>query len=81
MQSRKFKFNKRQLDSLPPTPPSSKSKETEYTDELCSGLKLIINRQGRKRFLFRYTYFSVKKIDTARRISSARHQHSSPDCQ
>ncbi|WP_194664735.1 tyrosine-type recombinase/integrase, partial [Vibrio anguillarum] len=61
MQSRKFKFNKRQLDSLPPTPPSSKSKETEYTDELCSGLKIIINRQGRRRFLFRYTYNRVKK--------------------
>ncbi|MDF4657634.1 integrase, partial [Vibrio parahaemolyticus] len=45
MQSRKFKFNKRQLDSLPPTPPTSKSKETEYTDELCSGLKMIVNRQ------------------------------------
>ncbi len=33
MQSRKFKFNKRQLDSLPPTPSTSRSKETEYTDE------------------------------------------------
>ncbi len=60
MQSRKF--NKRQLNSLPPTPPSSKSKETEYTDELCSGLKMIVNRQGRKRFLFRYTYNRVKNI-------------------
>ncbi|MFH4536139.1 site-specific integrase [Vibrio diabolicus] len=81
MQSRKFKFNKRQLDSLPPTPPTSKSKETEYTDELCSGLKLIINRQGRKRFLFRYTYNRVKKsvqlgeypaldIATARQIAN-----------
>ncbi|USD55214.1 tyrosine-type recombinase/integrase [Vibrio sp. SCSIO 43155] len=81
MQSRKFKFNKRQLDSLPPTPLSSKSKETEYTDELCSGLKLIINRQGRKRFLFRYTYNRVKKsvqlgeypaldIATARQIAN-----------
>jgi len=81
MQSRKFKFNKRQLDSLPPTPQSSRSKETEYTDELCSGLKLIINRQGRKRFLFRYTYNRVKKsiqlgeypaldINTARQIAN-----------
>lgn len=63
MQSRKFKFNKRQLDSLPPTPTptTSKSKETEYTDELCSGLKIIVNRQGRKRFLFRYTLHGTKK--------------------
>lgn len=81
MQSRKFKFNKRQLDSLPSTPPISKSKETEYTDELCSGLKLIVNKQGRKRFLFRYTYNRVKKsiqlgeypaldINTARQIAN-----------
>lgn len=81
MQSRKFKFNKRQLDSLPPTPSVSRSKETEYTDELCSGLKMIINRQGRKRFLFRYTYFGKKKslqigeypaldINTARQIAN-----------
>ncbi|MGS0677209.1 tyrosine-type recombinase/integrase [Shewanella sp. 125m-1] len=61
MLSKKFKFNKRQLDSLPPTPSTSRSKETEYTDELCSGLKLIVNRQGRKRFLFRYTLNQVKK--------------------
>ncbi|GAB6264511.1 tyrosine-type recombinase/integrase [Photobacterium sp. R1] len=81
MQSRKFKFNKRQLDSLPPTPTASKSKETEYTDELCSGLKLIVNRQGRKRFLFRYTYFGQKRslqigeypsldISTARQLAN-----------
>lgn len=81
MQSKKFKFNKRQLDSLPPTPSTSRSKETEYTDELCSGLKLIINRQGRKRFLFRYTLYGTKKsvqlgeypaigINTARQIAN-----------
>ena len=33
MQSRKFKFNKRQMDNLPPTLPDSRSRETEYTDE------------------------------------------------
>ncbi|HGY9612337.1 site-specific integrase [Vibrio harveyi] len=81
MKSKKFKFNKRQLDSLPPTPSTSRSKETEYTDELCSGLKLIVNRQGRKRFLFRYTLNGIKKsvqlgeypaidINTARQIAN-----------
>ncbi|MCU8150726.1 site-specific integrase [Vibrio vulnificus] len=81
MKSKKFKFNKRQLDSLPPTPSTSRSKETEYTDELCSGLKLIVNRQGRKRFLFRYTLHGTKKsiqlgeypaidISTARQIAN-----------
>jgi len=61
MQSRKFKFNKRQIDNLPPTLPDSRSRETEYTDEGCSGLKLIVNRQGRKRYLFRYTISGTKK--------------------
>lgn len=61
MQSRKFKFNKRQMDNLPPTAPDSRSNETEYTDEGCSGLKLIVNRQGRKRYLFRYTINGTKK--------------------
>lgn len=61
MQSRKFKFNKRQMDNLPPTPPDSRSRETEYTDEGCSGLKLIVNKQGRKRYLFRYSIQGVKK--------------------
>lgn len=81
MKSKKFKFNKRQLDSLPPTPSTSRSKETEYTDELCCGLKLIVNRQGRKRFLFRYTLHGTKKsvqlgeypaidINTARQIAN-----------
>ena len=81
MKSKKFKFNKRQLDSLPPTPSTSRSKETEYTDELCSGLKLIVNRQARKRFLFRYTLHGTKKsiqlgeypaidINTARQIAN-----------
>lgn len=60
MRSRKFKFNKRQIDSLPPTPSTSRSRETEWSDEICSGLKLIVNRQGRKRFLFRYT-LGIKK--------------------
>ena len=67
MQSRKFKFNKRQLDSLPPTPSTSRSKETEYTDQLCSGLKIIINRQGRKRLLFIQVHlFRQEKINSTR---------------
>jgi len=81
MQSRKFKFNKRQMDNLPPTPADSRSRETEYTDEGCTGLKLIVNRQGRKRYLFRYTTNGIKKslqlgeypsldIPTARQIAN-----------
>ena len=69
------------MDNLPPTPPDSRSRETEYTDEGCSGLKLIVNRQCRKRYLFRYTINGTKKslqlgeypaldIPTARQIAN-----------
>jgi len=57
----RFKFNKRQIDSLPATPEDSRSRETEYSDEASTGLRLIVNRQGRKRFLFRYTYLGKKR--------------------
>jgi len=57
----RFKFNKRQIDSLPATPENSRSRETEYSDEACSGLRIIVNRQNRKRFLFRYTFLKKKK--------------------
>lgn len=57
----RFKFNKRQIDSLPATPAGSKSRETEYSDEASTGLRLIVNRQGRKRFLFRYTFLGRKR--------------------
>ncbi|WP_353506592.1 site-specific integrase [Pseudoalteromonas apostichopi] len=36
-------------------------RETEYSDEACTGLRLIVNRQGRKRFLFRYTFLGRKR--------------------
>ncbi|KXO10124.1 hypothetical protein AKG98_910 [Moritella sp. JT01] len=49
------------MDNLPPTSPDSRSRETEYTDEGCSGLKLIVNRQGCKRYLFRYSISGTKK--------------------
>jgi len=57
----RFKFNKRQIDALPATPEDSRSRETEYSDEACTGLRLIVNRQGRKRFLFRYTFLGRKR--------------------
>ncbi len=41
----RFKFNKRQIDSLPATPADSRSRETEYSDEASTGLRLIVNRQ------------------------------------
>jgi integrase len=81
MKKRQYKFTKSFLDKLPPTPPESRSKETEYTDSGCTGLKLIVNKKGKKRFLFRYQFQGQKRglmvgefpsidIDTARLIAN-----------
>jgi len=59
--NRRFKFSKKLIDELPATPESSSSRETEYSDEACTGLRLIVNRAGRKRFLLRYSIYGKKK--------------------
>ena len=51
---RQFRFNKRSIDALPPCPADAGSKEVEYSDLEISGLRLQVNRMGRKFFLFRY---------------------------
>lgn len=51
---RQFRFNKRSIDALPPCPATAASKEVEYSDLEIGGLRLQVNRQGRKAFLFRY---------------------------
>lgn len=51
---RQFKFAKRAIDALPPCPADSPSKEIEYSDQEIGGLRLQVNRLGRKAFLFRY---------------------------
>ena len=58
---RRFKFNKKLIDELPATSAESASRETEYSDEACTGLRLIVNRAGRKRFMLRYSIFGKKK--------------------
>ena len=51
---RQFRFNKRGIDALPPCPADARSKEVEYADTDVGGLRLQVNRLGRKSFLFRY---------------------------
>ena len=51
---RQFKFSKKLIDALPPCPADAGSKEVEYSDLEISGLRLQINRVGRRFFLFRY---------------------------
>ena len=61
MNNRQFKFSKSLLDKLSSTSPDSRSKETEYTDSGCTGLKVIVNTKGKKRFLFRYKFQGLKR--------------------
>ncbi len=55
--SRMMKLSKKTIDNLP----ASSTKETEYTDSEMSGLKLVINKSGKKYFLFRYTLHGRKR--------------------
>jgi integrase len=58
---RQFRFTKRSLDALPPCPANSASKEVEWSDLDIGGLRVQVNRQGRKSFLFRYQIHGRKR--------------------
>jgi integrase len=58
---RQFKFSKKLIDALPPCPADAGSKEVEYSDQEISGLRLQVNRSGRKFFLFRYQFAGRKR--------------------
>ena len=49
--SKLIRFSKRVIDSLPSQPTEAKARESEYSDTEVSGLKLLINKQGRKFFV------------------------------
>lgn len=53
---KQFRFNKRELELLPPQSKEAGAREAEYSDTECVGLKCLVNRQGRKYFYFRYTF-------------------------
>ncbi|RYZ84801.1 MAG: DUF4102 domain-containing protein, partial [Proteobacteria bacterium] len=59
--SKQFRFNKKLIDTIPPHPEQAKTKESEYSDTEVAGLRLIVNRRGRKYFLLRYTINGAKR--------------------
>ncbi|MBV1774354.1 tyrosine-type recombinase/integrase [Burkholderiaceae bacterium DAT-1] len=61
MHTRQFRFSKKLVDALPACPAENKSKEIEYSDAEVTGLRLLVNRIGRKSFLFRYTHDGKKR--------------------
>ena len=54
--SKLIRFSKRLIDALPPQSTDAKARESEYSDTEVSGLKLLINKQGRKFFYLRYRH-------------------------
>lgn len=58
----KFRFTQRAIDALPPHPANSASKSSEYSDAEVIGLRLLVNKQGRKFFYFRFTFNSQKRV-------------------
>jgi hypothetical protein len=62
--SKRFPFTKRSIESLSSHDPDSKSREAEYSDAECIGLKLRVSKRGRKFFQHRYRYMGRKKCLT-----------------
>ena len=62
--SKRFPFTKRSVEAISPNDPSSKSREAEYSDAECIGLKLRVSKGGRKFFQHRYRYMGCKKCLT-----------------
>ncbi len=58
---RQFKLTKKLIDGLPPCPADSASREVEYSDTDVAGLRLVVNRLGRKSWLLRYTMTGQKR--------------------
>lgn len=55
---RQFKFTKKALDALAPDPDA---REIEYSDTDVAGLRLVVNKLGRKAWLLRYTFRGGKR--------------------
>ena len=61
---KRFPFNKRTIEALPPHAVDSPSREAEYTDMECIGLHLRVSKNGRKFFQHRYRHLGRKKCVT-----------------
>ncbi|WP_032498943.1 integrase arm-type DNA-binding domain-containing protein, partial [Vibrio tasmaniensis] len=52
---KRFKFTTTKIASLPPNDPDSRSTEAEYSCSELSGFKILVGKNGRKKWLVRYT--------------------------
>lgn len=60
-ESRRFRFNKREIENLPCHDPESPSSEQEWSDIECRGLRLSVSKNGRKFFCHRYMISQRKR--------------------
>ena len=78
---KRFKFTQSKLAALPANPADSKSTEAEYSDTVVIGLKLLVGKNGNKKFLYRYSFkgkkrsiaigaFGAYTVDQARTIAN-----------
>jgi integrase len=61
MRSNKFRFTNRAVAQLPPHADDSPSRSTEYSDMEVIGLRVLVNKQSRKYFYFRYVFEGQKR--------------------
>ena len=54
-------FTKKWIEQLPPNPKEAVSREQEYSDTQVVGLKLLVNKAGRKFFYLRYSINKRKR--------------------
>jgi integrase len=61
MKKNKFRFTNRALSQLPAHEASSPSRSAEYSDADVIGLRVLVNKQGRKYFYFRFVFDGQKR--------------------
>lgn len=58
----KFRFTQRAIDTLAAHPANAASRSAEYSDTEVIGLRLAVNKAGRKFFYFRFTFNGEKRV-------------------
>jgi len=61
MKKNKFRFTNRALAQLPVHDATSPSRSAEYSDAEVIGLRVLVNKQGRKYFYFRFVFEGQKR--------------------
>jgi hypothetical protein len=61
MKKNKFRFTNRALSQLPAHEAGSPSRSAEYSDADVIGLRVLVNKQGRKYFYFRFVFNGQKR--------------------